>query len=368
MAAPQKPRSSADILASARRASLNTPAQALRPSSETVAHDLSTSVPAINLPRDQSIQQDYGSRWTPAVPSTPLSVQSFHAETPDDAFFASTQTSREGVGTLFTASEGVHGHASLDHTEQAALDGLYLDQQAKSPDTTSPPATSSGHFTVFSIHTPSTTGSRPILNSSASSSSAISRGSASDDIPSDNNSSERNQRFGIRRMTRPQRVKVALAFLRDGRLSPVDFLIDILDSRRDEFGGYRDGLYKENSTRLGDLMDVIMSDPKGKRKLEEWMELHAVDVVCRAVGQEMDAVKKDFNMSIADVSPEYLRNWDLGANTSNEKAPILQQILHSAAQTDTAKEKNKIKDPHTVRLINLSVYSYGDIVIIAVDL
>jgi hypothetical protein len=61
-------------------------------------------------------------------------------------------------------------------------------------------------------------------------------------------------------------------------------------------------------------------------------------------------VNKDFNMSIADASPEYLKNWDLGANISNEKAPILQRILHSAAQKDVAKEKNKIKDPHTIRV------------------
>ncbi|KAG2110647.1 uncharacterized protein F5147DRAFT_651822 [Suillus discolor] len=64
----------------------------------------------------------------------------------------------------------------------------------------------------------------------------------------------------------------------------------------------------------------------------------------------MDAVKEDLQATLDSITPEFLSAWDLNSmmrDTVVPKAPVLQSILHHAAQTDRAVAKNKIKDCST---------------------
>jgi hypothetical protein len=75
--------------------------------------------------------------------------------------------------------------------------------------------------------------------------------------------------------TRLSRLQDVLTHLRLGRLSPIDLLIHILDPQIPENDWHRIHLYKEDG-RLAEIMDTIMADERGRRRLGVWMKEHAV--------------------------------------------------------------------------------------------
>jgi hypothetical protein len=81
------------------------------------------------------------------------------------------------------------------------------------------------------------------------------------------------------RLSRTQKIAVALGYLRDARLAPVDLMIHVLDPQLPEFDRYRIGLYKEDG-KLAGLMDMIMSDQRGQERLGQWMQPHVVNTTC----------------------------------------------------------------------------------------
>jgi hypothetical protein len=65
----------------------------------------------------------------------------------------------------------------------------------------------------------------------------------------------------------------------------------------------------------------------------------------------MDMVKEALRGTLDSVTPEFLSTWDLDSTMRNvvvPKAPVLHHILRCAAQSDNARQKNKIKDCSTV--------------------
>lgn len=128
----------------------------------------------------------------------------------------------------------------------------------------------------------------------------------------------------------------------------LQLMIDVLDPTNGEREGYRNEMYKDESTKLGLLINTIMGDPKGKRKLEGLMAAHATELTCRAVNAEMEDIKKKLSMSISDITPEFITDWDINGNAALESTPVLLRVLTSAAQSSYSAEKNKIKSSETV--------------------
>jgi hypothetical protein len=61
----------------------------------------------------------------------------------------------------------------------------------------------------------------------------------------------------------------------------------------------------------------------------------------------MDNIKRSFHATLESVTPELLLSFDVEttiASVAREKAPVLYQIIASAAQTERAKANNKVKD------------------------
>jgi hypothetical protein len=154
-----------------------------------------------------------------------------------------------------------------------------------------------------------------------------------------------------KRLSPQKRMKVALAYLRHGRLSPIDLLAHILDTRKSENDRHRTALYREGG-RLGEILNMVMNDVRGKERLDIWMEGHAIDLTCAIVDREMDVVKKRLSMKLEDVSPDYIAKWTVETTAgaaAQQSAPVLYRLLVRAAQTDTAKAKNRNKKPDTAR-------------------
>ncbi|KAF8426475.1 hypothetical protein L210DRAFT_985698 [Boletus edulis BED1] len=87
--------------------------------------------------------------------------------------------------------------------------------------------------------------------------------------------------------------------------------------------------------------------PRGRTQLFTWMEPRTTARVTRKVSDEMDGIKDALRVKITDITPDFLANWDtastVGAATL-ERAPVLTQVLRSAAQTERASRENTAKD------------------------
>ena len=146
-----------------------------------------------------------------------------------------------------------------------------------------------------------------------------------------------------------QKVLKAIA---DARRSPLDLILDILDTSQDEYEQYRLRWFSPSCNKLSGLLDGIFVHPKGRDLLLSWMHPHCLETVCLSVASEMDLVVKELSLpSIEHVSTEFISNWTLErvVEPATRLCPSLLRILEAAAQTQEAKRKNKIKVPKTVR-------------------
>jgi hypothetical protein len=97
---------------------------------------------------------------------------------------------------------------------------------------------------------------------------------------------------------------------------------------------------------------MVMEDERGREMLELWMERHAIDVVCKILDREMDAVKSALHMKLEDITPDYISKWTVETASgvvAQHHAPVLHRLLIRAAQSDKAKARNKNKTPDSVR-------------------
>jgi hypothetical protein len=144
-----------------------------------------------------------------------------------------------------------------------------------------------------------------------------------------------------------------LKLISDASRSPLDLILDILDSTQDEYEQYRLRWFSQaRFNKLSDVLDSIFAHPKGRDLILEWMQPHALESVCSTVASEMDLVTKELTLpSVEHISMEFISNWSLETvvEPATRLCPSLIRILEVAAQTEEAKRKNKIKLPKTVR-------------------
>ena len=82
------------------------------------------------------------------------------------------------------------------------------------------------------------------------------------------------------------------------------------------------------------------------------MHPYALSYVCDAVYGEMDQVKQCLYVTLNAITPELLLACNVEttlASVVREHAPVVCEIIASAAQTECAKAKNKVKGCGIVR-------------------
>jgi len=105
---------------------------------------------------------------------------------------------------------------------------------------------------------------------------------------------------------------------------------------------------------LEKMFDHLFADSRGRARILDWFHPHAIAYVSDTVSNEMDIVKETLRGTLDSVTPEFLSTWDLNSTMQNVvvlKAPVLHHILRCAAQSDNAREKNKIKDCKMTTLV-----------------
>ncbi|KAJ7853791.1 hypothetical protein B0H14DRAFT_3653140 [Mycena olivaceomarginata] len=128
------------------------------------------------------------------------------------------------------------------------------------------------------------------------------------------------------------------------RISLYRKINNVLDPVDVAYDRYRTHLYREESTKLAELVDAIMSDDTGKRKLLEVMRPHLLDFACDIVAEQMQQRRnQSFLPGIAAITPAFIDSWSI--DEANNPTPFLTRILETAAQTDHARQHNKMKKP-----------------------
>ncbi len=149
------------------------------------------------------------------------------------------------------------------------------------------------------------------------------------------------------RMSRTERIEKALGLLKDGRLSPFDLVLEVLDDENAKYTGYRNELYKVGNQKLSKILDSILATDSGKQKLWSWMRPHALKIVCEVIDEEMDSVtKEELLPGISAITPDFIKSWAVADVC--ERAPFLTEVLLRAVETSRAKENNKKKHPAAV--------------------
>ncbi|KAJ7874339.1 hypothetical protein B0H14DRAFT_2569293 [Mycena olivaceomarginata] len=106
---------------------------------------------------------------------------------------------------------------------------------------------------------------------------------------------------------------------------------------------YRGNLYRDDSTKLRKLLDTIMSDPNGRRKLMSSMRPHIEEFACEIVAEEMETRRRNSILpGIAVFTPDFIEKWTL--DEDEDHSPFLTSILTTASQTERAKKYNKLEN------------------------
>ena len=164
-------------------------------------------------------------------------------------------------------------------------------------------------------------------------------------------------------LTREERLQKVLKILRDGCISLLDFVLDILDDRNSKFSIHLNRFFMNPSGKLGQLLDHLFEDKRSNPILLSWMEPHAIVLVSDKVAKEMDEIKGALEGKICMITPESLLTWDINSVIGplvQKSAPTLGHLLQVAAQTTHARENNKIKSCVTVCASVSIRYQYID--------
>ncbi|KAJ7231602.1 hypothetical protein C8J57DRAFT_1533491 [Mycena rebaudengoi] len=140
------------------------------------------------------------------------------------------------------------------------------------------------------------------------------------------------------------KIDALLATLRRDKISPVDILIQVLDPDDLAYDRYRGHLYRDDSQTMKLLLDTIMKDAAGKRKILDCMHPYLLDFACEVVQEQMQT-RRDSSVlqGISVVTPEFIERWNIDEEV--DTTPFLTRILETAAQTEYAEAHNKIKKP-----------------------
>jgi hypothetical protein len=110
---------------------------------------------------------------------------------------------------------------------------------------------------------------------------------------------------------------------------------------------------------MTDLLEVLVADERGEEVFREWMRPRAIDIACKAVSTQMDAMVKVLSTasSITRLTPKFLRTWSLKNNIAQPADTVASdvvKILASALNTERALANNKKKHSDTVRSLKCS--------------
>jgi hypothetical protein len=77
--------------------------------------------------------------------------------------------------------------------------------------------------------------------------------------------------------------------------------------------------------------------------MREWMEPHAVDLVCEIVNREMEDTKPSLKMYTTEVTPEFIERWDINTTMDPvaKKTAVFPRVINAATESPASQAKSK---------------------------
>ncbi|KAI0046675.1 hypothetical protein FA95DRAFT_1493692 [Auriscalpium vulgare] len=164
-------------------------------------------------------------------------------------------------------------------------------------------------------------------------------------------------------LSKPAQIDAVLLILHNARISPLDFMAKLADSSTALGENFRSQWYRPDCDVLDRFLDAIMQDMRGLIKMKTWMKPHAIELVELTVYEEMSVVQSQLYLpSLESVTASFIDTWsrDTILAPAAAAAPTLRRLLLSAAETDSAKAKNKKKSPEIwASVFGLFLWSTG---------
>lgn len=160
-------------------------------------------------------------------------------------------------------------------------------------------------------------------------------------------------------------INVSSSAFRDERIKNVVHLITSPPMSMSLFGFFSDilssrSLFPQIRTRfmrseeqVGNFLNLIAQDVDGRKSLDSWLrrEGYAIDLVCKDIHKEMDAVRPKMKKHSNDIIAEEVMDFDfdgLVQNVLRSDAPTVYNVLRAAAQDTRAEARNRLKSPEFV--------------------
>ena len=167
------------------------------------------------------------------------------------------------------------------------------------------------------------------------------------------------QRNRKERQSKASVILSVLQMLKAIKVTATEVLELVARGSQQELAYFHSGFYATtNRVHIHELLDTIWAHPKGKIILEDWVQPHAIDLICKSVHSEMEAAKPVLRMNVSDVTPEFVSNWDIRETmepVATKITPIWTRVLNAATQpnatlVNTANEEDDSRNRRTVCL------------------
>ena len=147
--------------------------------------------------------------------------------------------------------------------------------------------------------------------------------------------------------------------LRKARATPIDFILTIISDDNDDFKTFRTAFYSvTNKKKVEKLLTAIWNNAKGNETFKDWMQPHALDLVCDDIHKEMEVVKPSLFMNVEDVTPNFISTWDIHAimGPVSKHTPSWTAVLKAATEKKNEKSQQSRNRTTTRELINAQVH------------
>ncbi|KAJ3534736.1 hypothetical protein NMY22_g6793 [Coprinellus aureogranulatus] len=132
----------------------------------------------------------------------------------------------------------------------------------------------------------------------------------------------------------------ALEVLRESKISFTTAILTVLDPSNAKFVNYRNRFFdKRNHANIRSVLDSVRENKHTREEFVEWMTPWATDHIATTIHEEFEASKPYLRMDNADITPEWIENWDLKAIME----PVCRDVMPTWTTMLTAATSPKFK-------------------------
>ncbi|KAF6759072.1 hypothetical protein DFP72DRAFT_1102267 [Ephemerocybe angulata] len=137
-----------------------------------------------------------------------------------------------------------------------------------------------------------------------------------------------------------------LGHLRDAKITPLELILLILDTKNGGLENFRNRLLEQHD-RIFQLLNIFKDNKNTEAAFKDWHAPIALDYVSRKVFQEVQAAKPFLKMESSDITVDFVDKWsvqDIMEPVASNITPTLTRILTVATSPTFSKVGETVED------------------------